>query len=397
MAVSFVLPERHAAVSDDQLVAAWRAVIARHQTLRTAFSYNESGELVLQEHVLGEGVWREHGDLPGDVRSRLRTVLDQACQPFNQPSHLLCMVTPQQGSPVVIMGSDHSHIDAWSLLVIVRDITTVLDDLAAGRPAGADLPEAAAFAEHTAALEERPPAPEDIQGRWHEIIEAGGGFMPAFPLPLGDVSIAQAEVVVLHDVLNAEELSRYEQAARDQGVRMIALAVSAMTRVTLDLAGAPLRAVLPVHSRHDTRWHGSVGWFITNSVLECAIDDVTDCSEAVGEAIQLGSYPLAPIMAPYGGMPQGPGMFALSWLDNRRLPVAVEDGLKPQHVSAVIRTDGVMIWFVVNRDGLHVRCRYPDTPTARENVERWLQAVCSQVRATVDEADGADEAVVSVD
>ena len=41
-----------------------------------------------------------------------------------------------------------------------------------------------------------------------------------------------------------------------------------MTATTLELAGTPLRTVFPVHSRHEDRWHDSVGWFITNSVLE---------------------------------------------------------------------------------------------------------------------------------
>jgi len=34
-----------------------------------------------------------------------------------------------------------------------------------------------------------------------------------------------------------------------------------------------------------------------------------------------------------------------------------------------------MIWFLVNRAGLHLRCRYPDTPEARANVGGWLDAV----------------------
>ena len=38
--------------------------------------------------------------------------------------------------------------------------------------------------------------------------------------------------------------------------------------VVEELAGTALRAVFPVHSRFDTTWHDSVGWFITNYVLE---------------------------------------------------------------------------------------------------------------------------------
>ena len=81
-------------------------------------------------------------------------------------------------------------------------------------------------------------------------------------------------------------------------------------------------------------------------------------------------------------MPAGPGMFAISWLDTRRLP-PVEATLGIQYVSAVIETDGVMIWFIVNDDGLHLRCRYPDTPEARSNVTAWLDRVEAALRAVV--------------
>lgn len=96
--------------------------------------------------------------------------------------------------------------------------------------------------------------------------------------------------------------------------------------------------------------------------------------------MSLGSYPLAPILAPYGGMPEGPGMFALSWLDIRRLPVGLDPARRAQYVSAAIRTDGVMVWFVVNDTGMHLRARYPDTAQARESLTAWLDAVERRLR-----------------
>ena len=82
-------------------------------------------------------------------------------------------------------------------------------------------------------------------------------------------------------------------------------------------------------------------------------------------------------------MPMAPGHFAISWLDNRRVPVPLPDGLEPQHVSAVVRTDGVMIWFVVNESGLHLRCRYPGTPQARRSVGDWLDWLRDGIRMSM--------------
>ena len=98
--------------------------------------------------------------------------------------------------------------------------------------------------------------------------------------------------------------------------------------------------------------------------------------------MRLGSWPLAPLLAPWGGMPESPGMFAISWLDLRRLPVRIDAvRLEAQYVGATIRTDGVMLWFVFDEQGLHLRCRYPDTLDARRSVGGWLDALVHRMRA----------------
>ena len=80
-------------------------------------------------------------------------------------------------------------------------------------------------------------------------------------------------------------------------------------------------------------------------------------------------------------MPQSPGMFAVSWLDMRRLPVRIDTrGLDAQYVSARIETNGVMLWFIIDDTGVHLRCRYPDTPEARRNVGDWLDTLVARMR-----------------
>ena len=370
-------------VTGEDLEQAWLAVIARHGTLRTAFSWDDTGALRLHEVEIEPSTWVEHhlGDRehPWEL---VRSVLDEGCAPFERPSHRLLLAGAGSAEPRVIIGLDHAHADAWSLLVLGRDLLSCLADVSASREAGAGLPAVPSFAEHSAQLEAQQSAPEDVRRRWAEILDAGGGRMPTFPLDLGDVSTPAREVVEVRDVLDAGSLRRLEAQAADHGVRLLPMAVAVLTRVMRQLSGRPLRAVLPVHSRHDQRWHDSVGWFITNAVLESADPDPQACSAAVTEAVKLGSYPLAPIMEPYGGMPVGPGMFALSWLDNRRLPVSLPAAVSPQHVSAVTVADGVMIWFVIDHAGMHLRCRYPDTVQARASVTTWLDAVCHGLTAS---------------
>ncbi|MFF0817463.1 GNAT family N-acetyltransferase [Rhodococcus sp. NPDC003318] len=382
MALSFKLSEP---VPSDELAAAWLAVIARHGTLRSVFVAGDDGEPRLHEVEIGAGGWMEHPIAPGQaVNDALRDVLDAACSPYSRPSHRLCVLETAVG-PTVVVAADHSHVDMWSMLVIVRDLLSALTAVRQGR--APSLPPTPAFAEHTSALRDRPPAPDDVRRRWAEVLAASGDVMPRFPLPLGTATLHRERVEV-RDVLDVDDSAAFSAQARDDGVSTLALVVAAMTDVTRELAGTPLRAVFPVHSRYDANWHDSVGWFITNSVLESADPDPRVSAEAVKEAVRMGSWPLEDVLRPWGGMPEAPGMFAISWLDLRRLPVRVDaTGLEAQYVGATIRTDGVMLWFILDESGLHLRCRYPDTPEARRNVGAWLDTLvahlCSRARASV--------------
>lgn len=379
MAVAARLPE---GTSLDQLAQAWQAVQRRHGSLHTGFRHDSTG-IHLNDIALTDGDWIEHPLAPGqDPRTVLRELFDAACAPFQQPSHRLAVVIPEADGvdqrPLLILGADHCHVDMWSFLVILRDLNIGLADGAAGRQPCADLPPAASFAEHSALLAAKPSAPEHIHQRWREILAAEGGVMPTFPLPLGELTDAPDPIVEVRDLLDADGIAALSSHAHARGVRLLPLAVSVMTEVTAEQAGVPLRAVLPVHSRDEDRWRNSVGWYITNAVLESADADPAACRQAVREAIALGSYPLGPILEPYGGMPVAPGMFAISWLDTRRLPELGFDA-EVQYVSAVVRDDGVMVWFIAADAGLHLRARYPDTEAARRNVGRWLDTVAQRL------------------
>ncbi len=376
MGISFRLPTRP---SWETIAEAWLAVIARHGTLRTAFVPDASGDPQLHEVAIGPGSWVEHEIVPGQaVNDAVREMLDATCTPYGRPSHRLCVLDTAAGLTVVI-GADHAHVDMWSMLVIARDLLTALDTVPAGRePWLAPVP---AFVEHTRSLLERDPAPEEVRRRWADIIRDSGGAMPRFPLSLGPPE-PQRERVEVRDVLDPDQSAAFAAQAREEGVSTLAFAVVAMTAVTRDLAGTALRAIFPVHSRYDHTWHDSVGWFITNSVLESAVAEPHAAAAAVKEAVQLGSWPLADVLGPWGGMPVAPGMFAISWLDLRRLPVRIDSvGMDAQYVGAAIDTDGVMLWFILDESGLHLRCRYPDTAEARANVGAWLDLLVSRLQA----------------
>lgn len=402
MALAFRLPHP---VTAERLGDAWLDVVRRHGTMRTVFSRAGDGSLQLTEHAVGAGSWHEHPRAGGQLtRDAVHAILDAHCRPCSRPSHRLVLIDPSSdatdSAQTVVIGSDHSHVDMWSVLLLARDLLAALDSsavehdvlmrLETGRPAAtlttdaagasASLDEAPDFADHTAALAARPAATPEVLERWAEILAAGDGLLPTLPLDLGDLRHAVPEVVEVRDILDADRLEMLSTQAAALGVRLLHMVLADLAGVTLAMTGRPLRAVFPVHSRYEPRWHDSVGWFVTNSVIECASDDPRACARDVKDALRLAATPLAGIFEPRGGMPAGPGMFAVSWLDTRRLPVQLPADLATQYVSASLRVDGVMIWFVVSPTGMHLRCRYPDTPQARESVRAWLEAVVHRLQ-----------------
>lgn len=363
MAVSFDLPQP---ATRTQIAQAYHRLIARHGTMRTAV-HNPDAPTLLNIDI-SPGQW--HAEAPEDARDVLSKLFDERCQPFATPSHQLTVVDHAGGDTLtdatIILAFDHTHTDAWSLLVTLRDFCALL--------AGEELPPTLSFGEHSQQLARRSAAPKHVVRRWREHLAAG---MPTFPGDLGNISIARPQVVEVFDIFSAEGLARFDFAAQTGGMTNLALLVQAMSRV------APVRAVFPIHSRKQPHtqagtWENAMGWFITNSVLTYAQGQ--DVTAAIRETIELGSYPLAPIMDEF---PTVPGMFAISWLDNRKLPITPDAQLHPQHISANFHTDSVMAWFVTNFDGMHMRVRYPDTPQARESVGRWCAGVVGELSAEI--------------
>ncbi len=157
MAIALRLPET---TTRERLGEAWLAVVRRHGTLHSVFTRSTDGSPLLHDVDVAAGEWHEHEVARGRLtRDVLREVLDATCTPYAAPSHQLCVVDSDDGRPVVVIGSDHAHVDMWSLLIVVRDL---LDEL--GRDVGAAAaPRARGFEEHTAELAVRPRAPQTVR------------------------------------------------------------------------------------------------------------------------------------------------------------------------------------------------------------------------------------------
>lgn len=256
MALALRLP---APVQREVLSRAWHAVVERHGTLRTVALLDDDGVPSLHEVPVLGGAWVEHPVRAGQpMHVAVRRLLDEACSPEQTPSHRLSVIETMDG-PVVLIASDHAHVDMWSFLVLLRDLLDAVQALREGRDPA--LGTAPSFGEHTVLQAERPaPSPEEA-ARWHGMLQECGGHFPVFPLPLGADSPVPERVEV-RDVLDVVGNEALADAAAGQGVSSLALVVSVLAEVTGRLAGSPLRALFPPCTRGwiragTTRWAGS--------------------------------------------------------------------------------------------------------------------------------------------
>ena len=272
MSIALRLPD---GTTRDAVARAWDGVVAAHGTLRTVFSRDDAGAVRLHEGTASAGEWSEHpleGAGEGPVRDTIRQVFDARCRPFAAPSHRVALIEPGAGSasdggtdaapggdprPIAVIAADHAHVDMWSLLVLARDLLALL-----GADAASVVGERESFAAHTTALEARASAPAEVHTAWREILDAEGGVMPRFPLPLGDLSAPRPEVVEVRDVLDAAGLAAFTAHAEAAGVRATALALSAQV-AQLQPTSVPAAAPWRVNGRREqmlSRTLGRRGW-----------------------------------------------------------------------------------------------------------------------------------------
>src|SRR3984957_12924013 len=121
-----------AAVSVDDVARATAALIARHESLRTAYL---PGVQLLEVCSLGEGRW-EPRDRPAVAEALIRW-LRESPDPVRTPLRVAVAIAPGAGDQVIACAAGFSHLaaDRGGIEVIKRDFDGLLDD-PARRPAG---------------------------------------------------------------------------------------------------------------------------------------------------------------------------------------------------------------------------------------------------------------------
>lgn len=316
------------------------------------------------------------------TRELLGDVLTAGCHPFGHPAFVPAAISRADRSTIVL-GMDHLHCDAYSLTIVVEELSALYDAHRRGTPV--ELPQAACVPADAGRGARTPVGTDrDRLARWHDALRRNEFRLPTFPLPLGVAPgerLAQATMV--RPLADAGVTAGLSARARAAGASVYAVCLVALA-AALREAGGPqrLETLAPAHTRVDPAMRRAVGWYTTTVPIgvgsELTEETIAAAGAAVREAVELAAVPLDRVL---GSVPQPlvqtrADVFMVSWLDYRHLPGAELAGRRnAHHVSATTLADDVQLWLARTADGVAVRARMPETPTARDTVgallERW--------------------------
>ncbi|AZG45241.1 condensation domain-containing protein [Gordonia insulae] len=396
LAVSFSARGR---IDRGALARAYHALIARHGTLHSSFTKRDN-TFVREEIDPSALRLDENPGVRATSRRALRqavwATLDAACHPFGFPAYLLGAIDRRDVS-TIICGFDHSHVDAYSMSIIVDDLHHLYHGYRRGRDAFVpeNLPVSGNFVDYCAAESEMTQvgASDPRMLSWLRFFDEHDGHPPTFPLDLGvapgDRAPQGADVRCL---LDGPATERFATICRANGSSLFGGVLSAMAHTVRHLGGGPELALLfPMHTRRSEPWRNAVGWFTTNAPLRVvSTDDLLETIRRTGpalrRAVRLGGVPIPQVIAALGGLDQvRDDIFMTSFVDYRSLPGAtLHDEIDAHHISNVTTADDAQFWISRTGRGLSIRSRYPANALGTETIHAFLDDVGSRVAAAVD-------------
>ncbi len=299
---------------------------------------------------------------------------------------------------------DHLHIDGISAGLIFLDIhLTYLRSatLAQLPPAGSYCEYSVRQREELAALTQSSPQITD----WINFAYDTDGDWPSFALPLGDTWADNKGDFVTIDLLDAAQTESFDTVCRAAGARFSGGVLACAALAEHEFTGA---ATYHGFTPFDTRSPGSdtmsVGWFAslipvtvptgTGSFFEAA----PAAQKSFDAAKYLAGVPiervleLVPPELPAIKLPTRAAMM-VSFLDFRKIPVAaLWEETNFGAYGDQLSHGGINMWINRHAAKTTATISFPDNPTARESVHRYLAALTQAFTQVVQNtAEWADE------
>ncbi|MGW5574197.1 condensation domain-containing protein [Nocardia thailandica] len=304
------------------------------------------------------------------INTFLTEVLETQLSPLAWP-HLLAATVEHRdtGDFTVLIGADHSVLDAYSQAILILELRALYRDVRDGiapREA-ATFGSAADFAatEHAASGALTGDCPG--VALWREFLGPDRSlprFAPALSIAGADTPVQPS---LSRHLLGLAELEAVEAVLDGRRQRLSVAVFAALALAYQRTFGADrMRTVMPVATRPDLRWLESMGWFVNVVPVDIAADPRAGTAAALeparaalrrARAADTTSWCRALELL---GVAETP-TFGISFLDIRVLPnYEVVEQLRGRTLRAESYSpDEVYFWVVRAADGLRVSTRYP--------------------------------------
>ncbi|WP_342801727.1 condensation domain-containing protein [Nocardia sp. No.11] len=359
--------------------AAWAETLrrwhARHEGLRTtvrADAAGEPGRLLAPATAVGIVEQQVDGLTDGpSINEFLCSAMELRLSPLVWP-HLLAATVEHAATAdfTVLVGADHSVMDAYSQAILILELRTLYREVLAGEQAreSATFGSPADFAVVERAAAADLDAESPAVATWREFLAGGDGTMPQFaPHTHRPVAAGLAQPSVSRRVLELDQLEQVE-AVLDQVRHRMSVAVFAALAVAHQrrFGTERLRTVMPIATRPDLRWLEAMGWFVNVVPVDIRVEPGAGMAAAMENTRTALRRSRTANDASWSrvldilGVRETP-RFGVSFLDIRVLPgYELVADLRGRTLRAEsYSTDEVFLWVVRAADGLYVSTRYP--------------------------------------
>ncbi|AJE87340.1 condensation domain protein [Streptomyces albus] len=363
-------------VAPSAVGAALTAWLRAHEHLRSRLvpGERERTRLVLPARALSlqRGYIGRFAD-PSAMRRQIEACFDRATRPLDWPQVAFATVESAEGV-LVLLAADHGVVDGTTLAMTGGEVRGLL-----AHPAPAARgPGYIDFGVYERRLVETAVRPALDPGRWHDLLAAGGGAPPGFPLPLGP-SAAAPQQSLYRWLLDAPAAARFAAAARAAGGSTAAGLLACLALAARATAGTPVLRTVTLTDARPTPWRDATGWFVGlhpvavpvppeagfPAVVAAAAAELRDRAPGPGSS----AAHLTELLGR-----EVPLRFVVSCLDVRRVP-----GTPPRPEDRMLRSrvhapQEVYLWFTRSERGVHLSARFPGNPTARASLGRFIKS-----------------------
>lgn len=387
---AFDLP---AELDADAFATALRGWIDRHEILRSRLAppspATPGGRL--HRMTLPAGAVNIHPGAAEDFTDRqelaryLEELFDGEAGPLGWPG-FICATVSRPEATTVCLAADHTLMDGYSILLTAYEIRTLYAAALAasdGKPVPPPLPATASyldFAEAERSAADTLTADHESIGRWRQFVSEAGGRLPAFPVPVGDVSGSPAaQPGGYAELLDASAAHAFDRVCRAAGGDSFSGLLACLAKVGHEITGSDeFRTMAPFHTRTGLA-RSAIGFYVGMGPIAFPLNATDSFAEAVRSAVsgldgvkelaripflrvtELLGQPLRdPFMVSYGDLRRAPG--ARNWNSWRTVMLR----------SRSTDPDDVYLWIMRTHDGLSVSYRHPATGPADIAIPRYV-------------------------